>query len=316
MPEPRQPEGWLFSNSGSGLILSPADLAHQRPNSTRPANSESTMDGKPLPRHPTPAAIALGLGLRAARTQRQVGVRALAAALDIEPATVSTVEHASRRPKVEFVVRVLGYLGVTGAEYRRLVELARHLADPNWLEPGPGYPDIRLDCEQAAATITIWAPTTVPDALQTPGYARAVLDAGMLTPDEVDEGALLRLTRPDTASRYTVLLGEPALHHRFCGAAVLHEQLRHLVGLIDDNRVAVQVAPTTDDWHPTLVAPFAVYEFEKRRPLVILGHHYADAYLTEQAPVTRYRDSAHHLATKRALSEGDSRDLIIEALKS
>ncbi|GAA4548102.1 DUF5753 domain-containing protein [Amycolatopsis samaneae] len=274
-----------------------------------------------MTQHLTPAAVALGLGLRAARTHREIGVRALATALDIEPAVVSTVELATRRPKIEYVIHVLGFLSVTGAEFHRLVELARHVTDPNWLESGPvEYPALRLEYEQAATTITEWAPVTVPEPVQTPDYARALLHAGMLTGDEVDGGVMLRLARsatPGTANTtYTVLLGDPALQHRFGTAFALREQLRHLLDLAGQRRIDVRVVPTAGDWHPTMIAPFAVYEFEKRLPLVTLAHHYADAYLTEQAPVARYRTSMEHLMAKRALGADDSRERITAALTS
>ncbi|GAA4528985.1 helix-turn-helix domain-containing protein [Amycolatopsis samaneae] len=276
------------------------------------------MDKETAPRpHVTPPATALGLGLRAHREHRGVTVRGLAADLDLDPATVSMIEHATRRPKLDYVIRVLGYLGVAGTEYRRLVALAEHTEDGYLLEGGPiGYPVLRLEYERTADAITEWSPALVPELLQTPEYARAVLDAGMLTGDEVDEGVMLRLARPDAddrGPRYTVLLGEPALHRRYGGTHVLRVQLRHLLTAIDERRASVRIVPREGSWHPSLIAPFTLFEFRKRRPLVTLDHHYVGAYVTEEGPVTRYQESLEHLTAQRALSERASREIIAKA---
>ncbi|GAA4531662.1 helix-turn-helix domain-containing protein [Amycolatopsis samaneae] len=268
--------------------------------------------------HVTPPTTALGLGLRAHRERLGVTVRALATALDVDPCTVSMIEHAARRPKLEYVTRFLGFLGVTGSEYRRLRELAEHTEDTHWLEHGPvGYPVLRLEYERTATAITEWSPTLVPELLQTPDYARAVLDAGMLTGDEVDEGVMLRLARPGTddhGPRYTVLLGEPALHRRFGAVHVQREQLRHLLTAVDERRATVRVVPGAGGWHPSLIAPFTFFEFRKRRPLVTLEHHYIGTYVTEETPVTRYQEALEQLAARRALGGAESRDAIARTL--
>ncbi|MFE0027015.1 Scr1 family TA system antitoxin-like transcriptional regulator [Amycolatopsis sp. NPDC059021] len=271
-------------------------------------------------RRSTPVALTLGLGLRAAREERRIGVRALAAELGIEPATVSTMELATRTPSVEYVTRVLGFLAVKGPEYRRLVTLAQHTQLPNWIDPGPvEYPALLLEYERTASTLLAWAPRVVPDLVQTPDYARTVLDSGILTGDEIDQGLMMRLVRHDAAfagdtpATVIVLLGERVLRHRVGGAGVLREQLRYLLALIDADSVAVRIVPAEPGGRPGPLSPFSLFRFPARDPVVGLCQDHLYAYLTEQAQVDRYTAVARQLLN-RALEEQTSRARIAEAI--
>ncbi|MFE0028579.1 Scr1 family TA system antitoxin-like transcriptional regulator [Amycolatopsis sp. NPDC059021] len=77
-----------------------------------------------------------------------------------------------------------------------------------------------------------------------------------------------------------------------------------------------RVVPGEGEWHPSLISPFTVYEFKKRRPLVTLDHHYVGAYVTGQDAVARYQQSMNQLAAKRAWGEATSRAVIAKAAVS
>ncbi|MFE0025513.1 Scr1 family TA system antitoxin-like transcriptional regulator [Amycolatopsis sp. NPDC059021] len=267
----------------------------------------------------TPAAIALGVGLRIAREHRGFGVRAMAAALGIAPAVVSLMELAVRPPTVELTSRVLGFLAVRGDDYRRLLNLARHVKDPNWTEPGPcEYPAPLLEYERTATTILAWAPKILPDIVQTPDYARAVLDSGILTGDEIGQELMLRLVRQDalsgdTPATLTIMLAEAALAHQVGGPAVWREQLRHLLTLIDTDQVAVRIVPADPHRRPGLLSPFSLLRFSRGSPVVTVCRDHIYTYLTESSYVDRYVNIAERL-TQRALRERNSRAHISEAL--
>ncbi|MFE0023608.1 helix-turn-helix domain-containing protein [Amycolatopsis sp. NPDC059021] len=266
-----------------------------------------------------PAAIALGAGLRIAREHRGISLRAMATALGLEPATVSVLERAIRPPTVELTTRVLGFLAVHGDDYRRLRNLAQHVKDPNWTEPGPcEYPAPLLEYERTATTILTWAPKVLPDLVQTPDYARAVLDSGILTGDEIGQELMLRLVRQDalsgeTPATLTILLSQEALTHRVVGPGVLHEQLRHLLTLIDTGQVAVRIVPADPHGQPSLLSPFSLLRFPHSTPAVTVCQDHIHAYFTEPSYVDRYENAADRL-TQRALRERNSRAHISEAL--
>ncbi|MFD9961918.1 DUF5753 domain-containing protein [Amycolatopsis sp. NPDC058986] len=244
----------------------------------------------------------------------------MAAALGIAPATVSLMESATRTPTIEYTTRVLGFLAIQGGEYRRLLELARHAKDPNWSEPGPHeYPALLVEYERSAATILAWAPKVVPDMVQIPDYARTVLDSGILTGDEVDQGLMMRLVRRDVAltratpAAITILLADEVLAHHVGSAGVLYEQLRYLLTLIQNHQVKVRIVPADPKGRPGLLSPFSLFRFPQRDPVVGVCQDHLYAFLTEPADVTRCENAANRL-TLRALNERSSRARLTRAL--
>ncbi|MFD9894262.1 DUF5753 domain-containing protein [Amycolatopsis sp. NPDC059027] len=240
--------------------------------------------------------------------------------LGIEPATVSLAEHAVRTPGIDYVHRVLGFLAVTGGEFQRLVALARHTKEPNWAEPGPHeYPALLLEYERTAEKIRVWAPQVVPDLVQTPDYARAILDRGLLTDDEVAQGLMMRLVRHDAAlarnppAALTVLLAEEVLEYQVGGTGVLQEQLRHLLTLIETDRIEVRVVPTGPDRRSGPLGPFALFDFPAQVPVVGVCQDHLYAYFTEPRHVDRYEETTRRLMN-RALSEQASHARITNAL--
>ena len=119
---------------------------------------------------------------------------------------------------------------------------ARSTAPPDWFQPWPDY-------EARAVSLRWYEPTFVPGPLQTEQYAREVLAAGLLTPDEAEERLALRLERQAVAlggdrppiatfivDEFALMRGEPA---------TLKEQLDHLVELSKQPRVFIHVVPRT-----------------------------------------------------------------------
>ncbi|MFE0024816.1 DUF5753 domain-containing protein [Amycolatopsis sp. NPDC059021] len=267
----------------------------------------------------TPAALALALGLRAARQERRVGLREMAGQLGLDPASVCTMELGTRNARIENVMRILGFLRVNGEEYRRMVAIARVAAEPNWLEVGPvEYPALLMEYERTASGIVTWAPSVFPDLVQTPEYARAVLDTGMLTGDEIEQGVMIRLVRPDVLcgekpTACTVLLGDAVLRNRFGGSVVMREQVRRVLDMVEANQVSVRIVPAADDGQASVPDPFAVYEFVDRAPIVGVGQDCLRAYLTEESQVDRYRAAQDRLSA-RVLGEEDSRALLTDVL--
>ncbi|MFD9963989.1 helix-turn-helix transcriptional regulator [Amycolatopsis sp. NPDC058986] len=268
----------------------------------------------------SPAAIELGLGLRAVRKERQVGVRELASGLGIEPSLVSLAELATRPPNVEYVSRVLGFLAVSGDEYRWLVKLAHRVKEPNWVVPGAvEYPELLLEYERTASTVVLWAPQVLPDLVQTPDYARSVLDSGILTGDEMGQCQMMRLVRRDAVffensrATITLFLNAEVLVRRVGGVGVIREQLRELLSLMDDGRVVVRIMPTDPGGRPGLLSPFMLFGFHTRAPVVGICEDHLYAYLAEQVHVRRYRTFADRLA-RNALDERPSRVRIVEAI--
>jgi transcriptional regulator with XRE-family HTH domain len=106
----------------------------------------------------TRRARALAAALRELRERSGMTSRDLSAQLGLSHSTVSHWETGKRIPTTEDVASVLGAVGVNGDERGRILNLARHATDENWLTHGiPGLPEQlagAVECEQDATAIS------------------------------------------------------------------------------------------------------------------------------------------------------------------
>jgi hypothetical protein len=115
-----------------------------------------------------------------------------------------------------------------------------------------------LDLERQATSAIFYSGEIIHGMLQTEGYAQALLRWNNLEPPEVRERMLtLRLARSAALSRpdrpplrLWCILSEAALRSGVGGAAVMREQLEHLITMttLQDN-VVVQVLPIGSGTH-------------------------------------------------------------------
>jgi hypothetical protein len=148
-------------------------------------------------------------------------------------------------------------LGVTDHEtVSTLTAYARVARQRGWWDD----PDLRphltpalrqlIQYEAEATTIRCFQPTLVPGALQTPDYARAILDFWVELPEETRS---VRQTvraerhnrlfgRPDRP-RYLLLLDESVVQRQVGGPAVMAEQLRALLAKIRSGEITLRIVP-------------------------------------------------------------------------
>ncbi|MFJ7211282.1 helix-turn-helix transcriptional regulator [Amycolatopsis sp. NPDC098790] len=267
----------------------------------------------------TPRSRALGFGLRTARLARGYGLRELARATDVHPAELSNWELGLRVPKMEEVALLLGQLRVGLAERNRLLELAEHAREPNWLESTVA-PEVaaHAEFERAATTVFTWQPILMPGLLQTEDYIRAVVALPQRTREEVERLTAVKLARqerlrgPDRLD-YTVLLGESALRRGFGGPAAMAEQLRRLLTAMNRENIGLRILPATDHGHPGVWGSFSILEFPALPPIVFLEQYQGCAYLYDDDQVAAYRAAIGSM-TSLALSEPDSAQLLREVI--
>ncbi|SEF28509.1 Helix-turn-helix [Amycolatopsis pretoriensis] len=270
----------------------------------------------------TPRSRALGFGLRKARLARGCGLRELARATDVYPAELSNWELGLRVPKLEEVALLLGQLRVGLAERNRLLELAEHAREPNWLESTmPGAPaDVSayVEYERTASAMLSWEPNLVPGLLQTREYVRRIVAEPGRGPDEVDRRTEIRLARQKRLRgrdplQYSVLIGESAIRQGLGGPTVMAEQLRRLLFELDRPNIGLRIVPATELGHPGLHGSFTVLEFIGLPPIVFLEQYRASAYLYDDDQIAAYRAAAKTLASL-ALSEPDSARYLREVI--
>ncbi|MGI5995545.1 MAG: helix-turn-helix domain-containing protein [Saccharomonospora viridis] len=265
----------------------------------------------------TPRVRALSAALKQIRTDKGVGQRELARMLGIQHANISFWESGKRIPDVTDVAAILAKLDVTGPERERILDLARHATEPNWLTAGvpgmsPGLAGV-LDCERTASTITDWSPLVLPGLLHTSDYARALLSAG-LPANEAEPRVMMRMARRDVLIRsqpanMIALIHERALDEVMGSPTVQVDQLRHVLTMAERPNVTIQVVQSGQGWHPGMAGPFILFDFPGSPSIVHIEHHRSSAFLYDEADVQDYKAAAEAIRSV-AMSPEESLELI------
>ncbi|WP_410644779.1 helix-turn-helix domain-containing protein [Amycolatopsis sp. lyj-346] len=275
------------------------------------------------PTSTSPGSRALAASLREVRVARGKGLRELARMVRILPQLLSAWEKGQRVPQPEDVARLLGALRVDDVTYDRMMRLARHARDDNWLDSNPSDLPPALsgivEYERTATKITMWSLAVLPGILQTPDYARVVLsnaEIGMAQADAMLVARLERqriLVKPEPV-RLIAFLGEMAVREQIGSADIMSDQMDHLTEVAGLPNASLRIVPRNIGYHPGLIGPFVLYEFGSLPPIVHLESSHATAFLNDEDVVRDYRRQAKILAS-RALSEDATRDLFREVAR-
>ncbi|WP_410575254.1 helix-turn-helix domain-containing protein [Amycolatopsis sp. cmx-4-61] len=275
------------------------------------------------PTSSSPGCRALSASLREVREARKFGLRELARALEVDPRLLSQWELGIRVPPIEEVARILGYLRIDRATTQRILFLAQHVKDPNWLDSNPSDLPSALtgiiEYERTATKITNWAPAIVPGLLQTADYARAVLTAARIGEEEADRRLVMRLNRQKILTKREpvhlhALVGEATLRTQVGSEDIMSDQVDHLLRAVRRSNISLRIVPLDAGYHPGLIGSFIIYEFGDRPAIVHLEHHHASGFLPESEGGGPYRALAR-LITGKALTEEASLALLREAAR-
>ncbi|WP_336214731.1 helix-turn-helix domain-containing protein [Nonomuraea sp. LPB2021202275-12-8] len=198
--------------------------------------------------------LMLGRKLTALRDAAGLTCNQVASRLDWSPSKVSRLErglNAYATPGE--LTRLLALYDVDAsvrAECQDLLRAGR--ITPPWEEHKRGLGALvdYVVWETEASLIRHWHPLLIPGQLQTEAYARAVIAAGMLEPDEALLAMKVRarlarqwITYCDNPVHLHALIGEQALRQQVGGPATMAAQLDKLV--LDTNRpnIMIQIIP-------------------------------------------------------------------------
>ncbi|RKT90093.1 Helix-turn-helix domain-containing protein [Saccharopolyspora antimicrobica] len=262
----------------------------------------------------TPRARALSAALREARLTNGMGSRELARHLELSHTQISHWENGHRVPNVENVAMILTALRISPRERERILDLARNVAEPNWLTVGMnGIPQQLagvVECERSASSIVEWSPMVIPGLLQTSDYTRAIKEAAGLPQTDVELRVMLNVSRREVLTRrspvsFHALIGEAGLYEPIGPDGVVLDQLRHLAEMAKRPNVLVQLMPQGIGWHPGWAGPFVVYEFLDASPVVHFEHHSSGAFIPTEHDVAEYRKAVERLR-EIAIDEAES----------
>ncbi|MEW2519051.1 helix-turn-helix domain-containing protein [Actinacidiphila alni] len=249
--------------------------------------------------------------LKRRRTEAGVGQAQFAREALVAPSLLNKIEAAKRLPSKELSVLADARFG-TGDHFQRLWPLVIKYAYPSWFRPF-------VDLEAAAAAIRSFEVQVVPGLLQIVPYARAVLEAGRLGPERVDELLAARMERQNILTRNDppdlwVILDENVLHRRIGTPEVFVAQLERLLEAAEMPTTVIQVIPYAAGGHAGLAGPFAALSMAEGPDVVYVDGHLQGQILADPAEV-KATLRAYDLLQAEALSPAASLQMIQTAIK-
>ncbi|MFD4143426.1 Scr1 family TA system antitoxin-like transcriptional regulator [Streptomyces sp. NPDC058572] len=221
---------------------------------------------------------------------------------------IAHIEAGRRRPDVADARRLDQVLRTGGFFERFLPTLDGRAVAEHFAEA--------LEFEQQATVIREYAPKLVPGILQTEAYAREVLGSGSppRSDEERDRLLVTRLERAHILDNFDspvvwTLLDESVLRRPIGGAAVMCEQLRHILALGESRRIRVHALPFEVGYHAMMEGFVSLMWFDDLPPIAYV-EGLKSGRVWELPSVVRDCQAAYDHALGDALSHRQSLALI------
>ena len=273
---------------------------------------------------PTVGQVVLGRRLQELREAAGLKREEAARVLRVASATVRRMEMAEVSLKIPYVHVLLTAYGVPEAEVATFVDLTEEANEPGWWQRFsdvlPDWFSLHVSLEGSARLIRSYEPHFVPGLLQTPEYARAVMEAGTVGhagPEAVERHVSLRMARQKLLTRehpphLWVIIDETVLRRPVSiHGEVMRDQLDRLLAATDSGHVTVQVAEFRDGPHPGTSAPFELFRFaEPELPDMVYTEYLTGAlYLDSRREVAAHLEVLDHM-TAGATSAQRTKEII------
>jgi len=249
--------------------------------------------------------LRLAAELRKLRSKLNLSSDELARAVRLPRTTISRLENARMRPDAHDVMKILERLGVSGAAWTELMEIARQAAEHGWWESFGAEMGVRqalyANLEAGARRIREYPMTLLPGLLQTATFceARTAVDqadwSARFNPARAVEARLGRqkmLHRPGGPG-YEVLIDELAVRRPAAESGILRDQLLHIVKLgTNESQITVRVLPVDAPIrnHTVPRSGFSIYDYpDPGDPVAVAVDTVTDDLVfTEPKPVAHY----------------------------
>ncbi|MFR9777721.1 helix-turn-helix domain-containing protein [Micromonospora sp. MS34] len=258
---------------------------------------------------PTVRLRRLAAELRGLRTGAGLTREEVSEQTGINPATLYRIETAKVRPQRRTLMAMLDTYGVTDEDKRsELIALSRQAAQLGWLQAYeselPELYTTYISFEAEARSVRNYESLFIPGLLQTEGYAREVIKAGLplATEDDIRARVEARLQRQESLRkkdpiRLWAILDEAVLLRQVGGGEIMAEQLQALVVSAAQPHITLQVIPFTSGAHAGMPGSFVVMDFpDPADPaLVYIDSMAGDLFLEREADVRRFAMTFEHL---------------------
>jgi transcriptional regulator with XRE-family HTH domain len=268
----------------------------------------------------------VGAHLRRLREEKGISRADAGFTIRASESKMSRLELGRVAFKERDVSDLLMLYGVTNPEERDAVlALAREANRVGWWreyeDVMPGWFQNYIGLEEAATQLRTYETHFVPGLLQTPDYARAVIEASMLrlSSRDLERAVNLRTKRQQVLTRQDPLrvwavIDEGALRRQVGGERIHRAQIERLLELVELPNVAIQVLPLRTGLHAGGGA-FSILRFsDADLPDVVYVEHLVSAvYIEKVEHVERYTEVMNRLYIESLTPEA-STDLISKIL--
>jgi transcriptional regulator with XRE-family HTH domain len=214
----------------------------------------------------------LGEELRQARIRTETRAEQVSRSLGWSASKLSRIEHGERGVDDLDLGALLGQLNVDKATRERVRLLAEERDLGQYLRPHDGLLSDNLLSliihERAALTMHKYEPMVIPGLLQTPAYARAMIElCGVESPDEVQplvEARMKRqsvLTAQNPPPAAVFYIHEISLLRGIGTSRIMHDQAMRLRFMCDWPRLTLRVIPMSAPGNPLLASGFNLMTF-------------------------------------------------------
>ncbi|RVX43585.1 Xre family transcriptional regulator [Nonomuraea polychroma] len=258
---------------------------------------------------PTALRILLGSQLRKLREAKNVTREEAGHLIRGSESKISRMELGRVGFKERDVADLLTLYGVVDQQARSAVlDLVATANEPGWWhrfnDVLPTWFQAYVGLEEAAARIRTYEVQFVPGLLQTKEYARAVVTAGAagIGAEEIARRVDLRLERQRILEKpegpvFWAVIDEAALRRPIGGTEVMRAQLEHLIDLMRQPNITIQIMPFSFGGHSAEGGAFSILRFpDPDLPDVVYVEQLASAlYLDKREDVDRYTEVMERL---------------------
>ncbi|MEV4866944.1 helix-turn-helix domain-containing protein [Streptomyces ossamyceticus] len=242
----------------------------------------------------------LGAELRHAREKAGLSQEDLGQRLFVSGSFVGQLEAATRRMNPE-IARLIDVALDTGDFFlRNCKAAAKSTYTEHFVEA--------VEAESSATEIRQYEPLLIPGLLQTPAYARAVFRAYQPTaPEEVIERKVehrmerAHILEGATGPLFWTVMDEAVVRRVTGGRAVMAEALRHIIALVQENRIIVQVLPFEAGAHASMEGSIKLMDFADA-PTLLYFEGVGSGRLEDDPATVRYQRRTHEFLAAAALS--------------
>ncbi|MFC4009371.1 helix-turn-helix domain-containing protein [Nonomuraea purpurea] len=277
----------------------------------------------------------LGRYLRELRNKSRLTVRAAAMALEWSEAKLWRIETGQTSLRSLDVAAMCNVYGAPADLTEALKALAKETKARGWWHAygdviSEGF-DLYIGLEEAASQLSWYESELIPGLLQTPDYARTLIEADNAGVDEqeIERRVRLRMERQQSLTRRTapptlhVVLNEGLLRRPIGGRKMMAHQLDHLTQVGRLPNVTIKVMSFSAELHPGVMSgPFVILRFPlngdgtpTEPPTIYVDGYTGALYLDKPNEVERYSTAFDHMWAS-ALNKHESLDLISEVARS